>query len=143
LGEMDYDFTQNNLILRYEIIDPQQQLLSGSKIINTGVLVPGSTDVFELIPSLPLLAGSYDIKVWLESIMDNIPYDDTVAYVYLSGKIGLPIDVDFSGTELPSQFMSFALEGATKWEVYTPNANDPAQPDWGTGVPSTQVPCRN
>ena len=134
LGEMDYDFTQNNLILRYEIIDPQQQLLSGSKIINTGVLVPGSTDVFELIPSLPLLAGSYDIKVWLESIMDNIPYDDTVAYVYLSGKIGLPIDVDFSGTELPSQFMSFALEGATKWEVYTPNANDPAQPDWGTGV---------
>ena len=130
IGENDYDFSIDNIILYCEIIDPQQVMTIDSIIINTGGLESGETDTVEIVPPIPLLTGTYAIKAWVSSSIDNFPCDDTITSIYLSGKIGLPIDEDFSGSDMPHEFISIH----NNWTVYHPILGDPVQPDFGTGV---------
>jgi hypothetical protein len=123
LGEKGYNFSVDSVILYAEVIDPYQIKSLFSTVLNTGELVPSEMRDIEIAPSLSLLdAGRYQIKVWLESPIDRIVYDDTLFYVYRSGRAGLPMKDDFGESILSNQFVVQCVvpEGGTeKWEPYT------------------------
>jgi hypothetical protein len=135
LGSEDYDFTQDNISIGYEISDQTGHFYSGQKTVNTGGLESTESDTIEIMSALPIMySGTYNIKVWVTSPIDNVIYDDTSLYVYTSSRIGLPLDEDFSNAALPMQFVSRPLAGTNTWEPYSPNISDPVQPDLGNGT---------
>ena len=119
-GETNYDFTQDNITLHYEIIEPSSAVISGDTIINTGELLSGEIKEIQLISSLLLSSGKYTIKAWVASV-DNFACDDTVVSIYSSGKISLPLDEFFTSATTPNEFISEPRQGygTTKWEVTT------------------------
>jgi hypothetical protein len=134
-GENDYDFTQNAVTASMEIIDPLGTLHTASLILNTGTLKSKELDTINLMSKLPIMyAGSYMIKVWISSPIDSMCYDDTLYYEFISGRIGLPIDVDFSAPTLPTRLVSTKIVGDKLWTPYTPNINDSVQPNPGNGT---------
>jgi hypothetical protein len=133
-GENDYDLSQDSIVLRLEITDPYQTKYSETISMNTGIFESERSDIIVLMPALPIMyAGQYDIKAWLESPIDNISYDDTITYLYTSGRIGLPLDDNFSNGVLSSYFISDTVIGSDVWMPYT-NPSSSVQPDFGTGM---------
>jgi hypothetical protein len=134
LGENDYDLAKDTVLLRLELTDPRGTQYSESIRLNTGIFKSKMTDTVILIPSLPTMyAGQYNMKAWIESSIDGIVYDDTIVYSYASGKIGLPIDEDFTDTVLSSKLVSVPLSGLDTWTRYS-DPTSSVQPDFGTGV---------
>jgi hypothetical protein len=135
LGEHDYDFTQNSLKVYLEITNPLGRVQNVSFTIDTGMLASMESSTLNLMSAYPIMyAGSYDIKAWIESSIDDITYDDTLYYVYISGRIGLPVDIDFSAATLPSQVIANTVIGDRIWTPYTPAATEPVQPNVGNGT---------
>jgi hypothetical protein len=116
LGKNDYDFTQDNITIGYEIINPRGIIYNGNLSIDTGDLFSGEAKSIELIPSIPIIAGSYTIKTWVTSAIDDFSCDDTLNYIYTSSLIQLPIDEDFSGTF--DKFVSIPIVGQEIWTPY-------------------------
>jgi hypothetical protein len=120
LGNEDYNYSQNPVTVSVEIINSQGRRDTAFVIKRTGMLKYRESDTIQLIPSLPIMyAGiTYDVKAWLTSQVDNIPYDDTLSYKFTSGRIGLPIDEDFSNREMSNQLISIPIVGAEAWSPY-------------------------
>jgi hypothetical protein len=132
-GKNDYDFTKDSILLVVKISEPTG-VYSEYRRINTGVLNSEKQDTIELIASLPFMhAGQYDIKVWVESSVDNIPYDDTLFYLYESGKIKLPMDDSFDSSVLSSNFTSASIVGTDSWTPYS-DSTSTVQPNFGNGL---------
>jgi hypothetical protein len=135
LGTDNYNFLQNFILLGVEVINPLGTKDSAYIIKNTGTLESGKMDTIELMPALLVrYPGVYDIKVWVTSSIDNIPYDDTLVYTFVSGRIGLPIDEDFGGNEIPHQFVPQTLlpTNGVGWHPYT-DTNGKILPPSGSG----------
>jgi hypothetical protein len=137
LGENDYDFAKDVVSLHLEVTDPtdpQEVKHSATVPLYTGYLISGKTDKIELMQALPImLAGEYELKAWLESSIDNIVYDDTLFYTYISGRISLPLDEDFSANVLPYQLMTTSIVGLDVWTPYS-DSSSVIQPNFGTGM---------
>ncbi|MDR0606003.1 MAG: T9SS type A sorting domain-containing protein [Bacteroidales bacterium] len=138
LGTDNYNFIQNFIALGVEVINPLGTKDSAYIIKNTGTLESGKMDTVLLMPALLVrYPGVYDIKVWVKSSIDNVPYDDTLVYKFVSGRIGLPIDEDFSGSEIPHQFVPVCLVphgGTNTWEPYTDTTGKILPPSSSNGM---------
>jgi hypothetical protein len=133
-GTSNYNFAINPIGLHVRVTTPVP--FSLDTVIIAGSLASGQNRSIDLTNAFPLIAaGQYDIKVWLESSLDTIAYDDTLLNYYISGKFGLPIDVDFSSSNLTS-FSSTGNNSLAKWEVITQGtgADTVVKPQFGTGI---------
>ncbi len=119
LGKKDYDFMQTPIDVSARIINPIGQDTVYTRKITAGTLLSGKKDAFEIAPAVPVMyAGSYDIKVWVSSSVDSIPYDDTLyAASFVINKIGMPVDDNFSLPDLSSNFKSRGMNTAATWEI--------------------------
>jgi hypothetical protein len=134
LGENDYDFSKNPLTLKLATVDPNQTGSLECITIDTGILAVRKTDTIVLTSALSVMySGEYNMKAWLESSVDNIHYDDTISYLYTSGRIGLPIDVDFSDSVILSTFIPDVVLGSEAWTLYS-DSNSPVKPNFGNGM---------
>ncbi len=134
LGENDYDFSVNNVRLNLQVTDAVEYSLD--TVLRTGLLKTAQYDTIELTTMLPIMyAGTYDIKVWLTSNADNIPYDDTLIATFVSDRIVLPLDETFSNG---FPFIEFTSTGTThnKWEVVSSGtyADTVVKPVFGSGM---------
>ncbi len=136
LSEDDYSFVTNPIEAGVRVVNPLGHDTVYTGNITGGTLPSGETDTVEIVPAIPVMySGQYDIKAWISSPVDNIVYDDTIGYTYLSGRVGLPIDEDFNGNNLPFQFVSQPLIGTNTWMPYQPDTNVfPIKPQFGTGM---------
>ncbi|MDR0603756.1 MAG: T9SS type A sorting domain-containing protein [Bacteroidales bacterium] len=119
LGENNHDFTRNNVTISYGITNPRGTFYHGDTTLNTGNLASGKAMTVTLLSSMHLYAGSYTVKAWLRSATDNYSCDDTMNYIYTSDLLGLPMEEDFSGNVLSSQFEAIPLIGEEIWTPYT------------------------
>jgi hypothetical protein len=134
MGENGYDFTQDPVILSVELINPVGEKDTTFININTGTLGSGELDTIKLLSSLLINhSGTYNFRSWLTSSIDNRPYDDTLTYEFISGKISLPVNEDFSADEIPHQFVSLAISGTDVWAPYTDTTFQILPPD-GNGM---------
>jgi hypothetical protein len=134
LGENDYDFTKDSIRIHFEIDDPRGNKYLEYITIDTGKFKSGREDMIDLITSFPIMyAGKYEMKAWVESSIDYVRYDDTIFYTYSSGRIGLPMDNDFSNSTLSSDFISVPIIDLDMWTPYS-NSGDPVQPVFGSGM---------
>jgi hypothetical protein len=115
LGETDYDFTNDNISIGYEIINPRRIVYSGNISIDTGGLLSGEAMTIELVSTMPIVAGSYAIKAWVTSAIDNFSCDDTLSTIYTSNMTALPVDEDFSSNILSSDFIVIPIIGQDVW----------------------------
>jgi len=74
------------------------------------------------------------VKAFVISPLDNYPYDDTNSLSFTSGRIGLPLEEYFAGVNIPSEFVSVAIIGTEKWEVYVPTPTSPQPTPMGTNT---------
>ncbi|MDR1459870.1 MAG: T9SS type A sorting domain-containing protein, partial [Bacteroidales bacterium] len=131
----DYRFSKDTLVINYEIINPMQTVYKGS-IPYTGSIAAGATGIIELIPSFAIFyAGSYDIKVWLSSPSDNTPYYDTLRYTYVSNRVALPVDEDFS-SGIPTLFNVQGDNSPAMWRQIPQGmgVDTAVVPVFGTGI---------
>jgi hypothetical protein len=120
LGENNYDFTKDSITICYTIINPRGVTHSGSISIDTGEFFSGESMEIELMSAMPIVAGSYTIKAWVTSSIDQFVCDDTLIHIYTSSLVGLPVDEDFSNITLVSnRFVSTPILGDQIWETYT------------------------
>jgi hypothetical protein len=138
LGERSYVFSRDSVILHAEVIDPYHVKHILSNVLNTGTFASGEMRTIEFSSSFPVMnAGAYEIKMWIESPIDQMVYDDTLYYVYQSGRTGLPVEDDFSGGILSDQIISYCIlpeGGSEKWAPYTdPSSTIPLPPE-GNGM---------
>jgi hypothetical protein len=134
LGAQNYDFSQDPISLFAEIINPFGQRDTASIIVNTGLLLSTKTDTIEVIPSVLIkYSGVYQIKAWLTSSIDYVPYDDTLISQFVSGRVSLPIDEDFSGATMPAQFILDTIVGLEAWKPYTDTSGKILPPE-GNGM---------
>jgi Fe-S cluster biogenesis protein NfuA len=114
-GEQDYDFTSNPLTLHIRVTTPIP--FSLDTVITMDTLISGQNRIINLTDTFSLInSGQYDFKVWIESQVDNVPYDDTLLNYYVSGRFALPIDKDFSG-EIPIEFTNKENNTFATWTV--------------------------
>ncbi|MDR1791926.1 MAG: T9SS type A sorting domain-containing protein [Bacteroidales bacterium] len=115
-GEEDYDFSVNPIAFHVEITKPVG-VDTLTVYVNSGVQNSGASEIVELIPSLSLAdTGIYNIKIWLDSPVDLLPYDDTLEYTYLASRMLLPVDENFS-YGIPHQFENQGVNTNAKWQV--------------------------
>jgi hypothetical protein len=134
LGREDYNFSQRTIRLSAEVINPFGLRDTSVLTVNSGSLLSTETDTIELIPSIEIrYPGIYHIKVWVTSSIDNVVYDDTLIYQFISGRVSLPIDEDFSGATMPIQFVTVPVVGSDVWEPYT-DINGKILPPEGNGM---------
>jgi hypothetical protein len=114
-GMVDYNFLWDTVILELEITTPEQVKRTAS-IPFTGRIDAGKSAIVELISGFPLAQlGTYNIKVWINDPKGRI-YKDTIDYAYVSDKISLPIDVDFSNS-LPPEFNVYGNNTPATWTI--------------------------
>jgi hypothetical protein len=132
LGSQNYNFATNPVTLSVRVTSPIP--FSLDTILTTGSLLSQKTTEIELIGTFPtIVAGVYDIKIFLNSTVDNVIYDDTLQSTYVSNKIALPVDEDFSSSILPSVFVSVPVTGTETWTSYI-GSTSTASPVFGTGM---------
>jgi hypothetical protein len=132
-GTLDYDFAANPVRFSIRVTNPEPYSLD--TIISTGEIKSGEIATLTLTDMFPIIvAGKYDIKVWMDSI-NYITYDDTARLDYVSGKFGLPIDEDFSAG-IPIAFASKGLNSYNTWEYITQGTgiDTAVLPQFGTGI---------
>jgi hypothetical protein len=114
-GTIDYDFIKDTILFELEIVDADT-VKHRRTIPFTGILEPG-VNIIELMSSFPTIhPGAYNIKIWISSPTDNTPYKDTLYYTYISGKVGLPIDENFSAN-IPLVFDIWGNNTTATWMV--------------------------
>ncbi|MDR1180409.1 MAG: right-handed parallel beta-helix repeat-containing protein [Bacteroidales bacterium] len=114
-GSISYDFTKDTVVFELEIIDPDT-VKHTATVPFTGTLQQG-VNTIELTPALSILhPGEYKIKIWLRSPVNNEIYIDTLRATYISGRIGLPIDKDFSDG-FPIEFEVLGNNTSAAWKV--------------------------
>ncbi|MDR0604352.1 MAG: T9SS type A sorting domain-containing protein [Bacteroidales bacterium] len=115
-GMIDYNFFRDTIFLELEIVTPEQTKHTVS-LPFTGMIDAESSVTVQLMPSFPIFRlGAYDIKVWINNPKVNAIYTDTINYTYLSNKIGLPIDEDFSNG-IPSELDVWGNNTSATWTV--------------------------
>jgi hypothetical protein len=133
-GENNYDFSTNNVTLSVEVSNAINYTFT--KTLDNGVFLSGSVDTIIIDPAFPIYTpGQYDIKVWLTSAVDNIIYDDTLESVYISERLGLPIDENFNGN-FPSEFITEAINSSAVWTIVSQGngADTVVKPVFGSGM---------
>jgi hypothetical protein len=134
MGENEYDFTQDPATLSIELINPAGEKDTTIININTGTLETGELDTIKLLPSLLInYQGTYNLRLWLTTSLDNRPYDDTLSFDFVSGKISLPVNEDFSAAIIPEEFASLAVSGSDIWTPYTDTTSQ-ITPPYGNGM---------
>jgi hypothetical protein len=136
LGENDYDFSVDTVVLQLEITYPQQTKDTVYLPIYNGMLAAGKADTIELMAALPVrYPGRYEFKAWLESPVDNVVFDNTRTYSYVSGIVGLPVDEDFSGV-FPIEFAIQSINSSAIWTIVPQGsgADTVVKPVFGSGM---------
>ncbi|MDR2410867.1 MAG: hypothetical protein LBE13_22535, partial [Bacteroidales bacterium] len=124
MGENDYDFSLNPVTLTAEASNAINY--NKSITLNSGILASGSTNTIEIDPAFPVyMPGEYNIKVWLTSSIDSIPYDDTIRSIYTSERLGLPIEEDFEGG-LSTEFTVSKVNSNAIWTVISQGSGSDA-----------------
>jgi hypothetical protein len=132
-GTLDYDFTANPVTFSVRVTQPEPYSLD--MVISTGEIKSGENVTIVLTDTFPIVvAGRYDIKIWMDSV-SNIIYDDTLSAYYVSGKFGLPIDDDFSNG-MPIAFTPKGLNTSHTWQVISQatGTDTTVTPQFGTGM---------
>ena len=133
LGDENYDFSEDSIQVGVQVNGPNGYQYYDVYTIASGSLLSGTADEIEVMSNLSILTpGNYDIKAWVSSPLDQIIYDDTLYSTFVSRKIILPVDEDFSNASLP-HFHSYNLLGSGKWEADV-NPTGSVLPDYGDGV---------
>ncbi|MDR0605151.1 MAG: T9SS type A sorting domain-containing protein [Bacteroidales bacterium] len=123
LGTNDYDFSQYPVTFSAEVSNSgMTNTFSITK--STGILEAGKFDTVEIMSALSVMyTGVYDFKTWLTSSIDNVIYDDTLHDTYISNRISLPVNENFSSDDfvMPVQFLSAPVKdlGQEAWMPYT------------------------
>ena len=118
LGEDDYSFAKEPVRIGVEIIDPVGNVYFENRLVFSGGLNLGESVTVEVLSALPIIyAGAYKIKAWINSPIDNMAYDDTLYTVFISGRLGLPIEEEFANGFPIHQFESYSTLGSTEWTV--------------------------
>ncbi len=131
-GSYDYDFSINPVPLWMEVTNPIP--FFKDSVLTSGRLASGEKMIIELTDMLPIIvAGQYDVKTWLNSPLEEIIYDDTLLYYYVSGKFGLPVDEDFSDG-MPIVFAVKTNNALYEWDVTSQGAgtDTAVRPQFGT-----------
>ncbi|MDR1793076.1 MAG: right-handed parallel beta-helix repeat-containing protein, partial [Bacteroidales bacterium] len=109
-GNQNFDFSQDNLTIHLQVTQPIAMAID--TVIKSGTLNTGNTLNIELSNAFPIMvAGRYDFTIFINIAGDNMLYDDTLLYSYVSGRFGLPIDEDFSNNTMNMVFNSVAEVG--------------------------------
>jgi hypothetical protein len=133
-GDLDYDFAANPVTFSIRVTNPEP--FSLDTVISLGEIKSGETAIMELTDVFPIIvAGMYDIEVFLNSLVDTIKYDDTVWDYYISGRLALPIDEDFSST-IPTEFTVRSNNASCQWQIIPQGigADTIVEPQFGTGM---------
>jgi hypothetical protein len=132
-GEHDYDFTQDAITIQYEVRDEAGHIYADVLPIDSGELLSGKTTVIELMAALPIMySGKYEIKVWVNSPLDHLYYDDTLYYEFNTIRLELPFSDNFDHG-LPLVFESASVIGSNRWEVHS-GADAGVQLVYGTNM---------
>jgi hypothetical protein len=134
-GELDYDFSVDTVALHFEIIDPKQIQYTGYIPVYTGTLAVGKANIIELMAALPIYPGRYELKVWMESPVDNVVYDNKLDYVYISRRVGLPVNADFN-RDIPAEFITQAVNTSAQWRIVSQGSGSDSvvKPFSGSGM---------
>jgi hypothetical protein len=133
-GTLDYDFAVHPVTFSVRVTNPEPFTLD--TVVSTGEIKSGETAIIELTDMFPIIvAGMYDIEVFLNTPVDTIKYDDTIRNYYLSGRLALPIDEDFSGT-IPIEFSVRSNNAPYQWQIITQGIgmDTVVMPQFGTGM---------
>jgi hypothetical protein len=133
-SENDYYFSINPVLLSVEVNNAINYSIT--KTLDSGILRSEKRDTIIIDPAFPVYRpGQYDIKVWLTSAIDNIIDDDTLESIYLSERLGLPIDENFSAN-LSSEFIVEAVNTPAMWSIVSQGSgNDTVvKPVFGSGM---------
>jgi hypothetical protein len=134
-GENDYDFSIRNVPITVESVRDTIPY-TYTTMLDSGILKSGETDTIVIDPAFPIyMPGQYDIKIWLTSAIDNIIYDDTITHIYISERLGLPIDENFSGN-FPPEFIPEAINSSAVWTIVSQGsgADTVVKPVFGSGM---------
>jgi hypothetical protein len=132
-GTLDYDFAVNPTTFSIRVTNPEP--FTFDTVISLGEIKSGETAMLTLTDMFPIVvAGIYDIEVFLNSLADAIKYDDTVREQYISGRFKLPIDEYFS-QGIPIEFNRDS-NTSSQWKVIAKGvgADTVVEPQFGTGM---------
>ncbi len=133
-GGYDYDFSTDPVNVNLRTTTPEPFFLD--TVLTTGTLLSGEITTIELTDLFPIMvAGQYDIRVWVDSPLDAVDYDDTLLSYYISGRFGLPIDENFSNG-IPIEFDIKTNNRPYAWKtIGQGTGNDTViKPVFGTGM---------
>jgi hypothetical protein len=133
-GTLDYDFATNPVTFSIRVNNPEPYSLD--TIISAGDIKSGETTTIELTDMFPIIvAGIYDIEVFLSSSVDMIKYDDTIRNNYISGRFRIPVDEYFSSS-IPTEFILKSNNALYQWQVIPQGvgADTVVKPQFGTGM---------
>ncbi len=133
-GKRNYDFSANPLTVNFQV--EGAILFNADTILNKGILRAGMIDTIELTDMMPVYPrGQYDVTIWLSSSLDDAHSDDTIRVTYISERINLPVDEDFSSPIMP---LAFTSTGTTSdiWKIVSrgAEADSVIRPGQGTGM---------
>jgi hypothetical protein len=133
-GTLDYDFATNPVTFSVRLTNPEP--FSLNTVISSGMIKSGEILTFELTDTFPIVvAGLYDIEVFISSLADTIKYDDTVRDQYLSGRFRLPID-EYFNSGIPAEFDLKSNNVLHKWQVVAQGTGSDTVvlPQFGNGM---------
>jgi hypothetical protein len=133
-GGVDYDFAVNPVTFSVRITNPEP--FSKDTVVSLGEIKSGETALIELTDAFPIMvAGIYDIEIYLQSPIDTIRYDDTIRENYISSRFKIPIDEFFSGV-IPPEFSLGSNNMPYQWQVIPQGTgvDTVVEPQFGTGM---------
>jgi hypothetical protein len=134
LSANDYNYAQDIVTVSAEVINPLGERYTSFIYLNIGGLASRAFDTVTVMSAVDIrYPGRYKIRAWLSSPIDNRPYDDTLEHEFISGRIILPVDEDFSGIEFPITFTTQSFTGTDMWSLYT-DTNGKILPPSGNGM---------
>jgi hypothetical protein len=134
-GNSAFDFSQDSLVIYLEVQQPV--VFTARTVIKTGGLSVGEKLGITMAQNFSLIvAGQYDFVVHATVAGDNIAYDDTLVYNYVSGRFGLPIDEDFSNGKMDMSLNSVAIVGNSQWTIISSGSGSDTAvvPQFGNGI---------
>jgi hypothetical protein len=132
-GTVDYDFAANPVTFSARVTNPEP--FSLDTVVSTGEIKSGEISALELTDMFPIIvAGIYDIEAFMNSPVDNIKFDDTIRNDYISGRLGLPIDENFSSS-IPIEF-NLNSNTLSQWQIIPQGtgADTVVFPQFGIGM---------
>jgi hypothetical protein len=133
MGTADYNFSANPVKLYIQVTQPEPFYLD--TLISSGIMRVSENMAVKITNMFPtVVAGQYDVKIWIDSLSPIVD-DDTLVLDYISGKFGLPVDEDFS-SDIPIVFASNGINSFHKWDTISQGtgADTAVIPQFGTGM---------